>query len=179
MSRIGNSPIQLPEGVSVQVEGAQVSTKGPKGQLFSPLPEGIELKVENSVLQLVRKVDSSQFRSLHGTVRALLSNNIQGVSKGWEIGLDLIGVGYRAQLKGKDLVLSLGYSHEIKYTLLDSVSAQITDQTKITLSSIDKQALGQVAAEVRALRPPEPYKGKGVRYRDEIVRRKAGKAAKK
>ena len=125
-----------------------------------------------------RKGDEPRLRALHGTTQVLLKNNVQGVSQGWERSLELIGVGYRAQLKGKDLVLSLGYSHEIHYPLPQGVEAKVTDQTKINLSCIDKQKLGQAASEIRNLRPPEPYKGKGVRYAGEHIIRKAGKSGK-
>ena len=180
MSRIGNNPIKLPDGVSVQIEGgSQILTKGPKGELRSALPENIELKELESIIHLKRKGDEPRLRALHGTTQVLLKNNVHGVSQGWEKSLELVGVGYRAQLKVKDLVLSLGYSHEIHYPLPQGVDAKITDQTKINLSCIDKQKLGQVASEIRSLRPPEPYKGKGVRYAGEHIIRKAGKSGKK
>lgn len=181
MSRIGNSPIKLPEGVSVQIEGQDsILTKGPKGELRSSLPKNIELKKEEgSTIRLTRRGDEAPLRALHGTAQVLLKNNVHGVSQGWERSLELIGVGYRAQLKGKELVLSLGYSHEIHYPLPEGVEAKIRDQTKISLSCIDKQKLGQVASEVRSLRPPEPYKGKGVRYTGEHIIRKEGKSGKK
>ena len=180
MSRIGNSPIKIPDGVSVRVEGkGQILTKGPKGELCSLLPENIELKEQDSTIRLTRKGDEPPLRALHGTAQVLLKNNVHGVSQGWEKSLELVGVGYRAQLKGKDLVLSLGYSHEIHYPLPEGVEAKIKDQTKISLSCIDKQRLGQAASEIRSLRPPEPYKGKGVRYVGEHIIRKAGKSGKK
>ena len=180
MSRIGNSPIKLPEGVSIRLEGKnRVIAKGPKGELSSFIPEGIELKEEDSTIYLTRKKNEASLRALHGTTQVILKNNIHGVSQSWEKFLELIGVGYRAQLKGKELVLSLGYSHEIRYPLPEDVEAKITDQTKIALSCINKQTLGQVASEIRSLRPPEPYKGKGVRYTGEHIIRKAGKSGKK
>ena len=179
MSRIGNIPIKLPDGVSLKVDGKGLLAKGPKGELRSLLPEGIELKEEASIVHLTRKNDEPQIRALHGTTQVLLKNNIHGVSQGWDRSLELMGVGYRAQLKGKELVLSLGYSHEIRYPLPEGVDAKVTDQTKIALSCIDKQKLGQVASEIRNLRPPEPYKGKGIRYTGEHIIRKSSKSGKK
>ncbi len=179
MSRIGKNPIDLPDGVSVRVEGARVLAKGSKGELSSPLPKGIELSEEDSRVRLVCDGNNStDLGAMYGTVRALLANNIRGVSQGWDITLELVGVGYRAQVKGQNLSLSLGYSHNIHYSLADGIVATVKDQTKINLSSIDKQKLGQAAAEIRSMRPPEPYKGKGVRYSDEHIIRKAGKSAK-
>ena len=178
MSRVGNAPIKLPSGVELKVQGTAVTVKGKLGELNSPLPEGISLKDEGGLISLARRDDSREMRALHGTARALLNNCVRGVSAGWQKRLELVGVGYRAQMKGQDLVLSLGYSHEVRYPIPQGVTAQVTDQTKIDLSSVDRQKLGQVAAEIRGLRPPEPYKGKGVRYGDEKVRRKAGKAGK-
>lgn len=178
MSRVGKAAIKLPQGVTVAVQGPEILVKGPLGQLKTPLPAGISLEEKDATIQLNRNSEDRTVRAMHGTARALLNNTILGVSKGWDRRLELVGVGYRAALKGKELVFSLGYSHEVRYALPDSVTAQVTDQTKIDLKSIDRQKLGQVAAEIRALRPPEPYLGKGVKYSDEVIRRKAGKAGK-
>ncbi|MEQ9363095.1 MAG: 50S ribosomal protein L6 [Leptospirales bacterium] len=178
MSRVGKSPITVPGGVELNVAGEVVKVKGPLGELTAPLPKGLTLETENGLATLTLSDESGRLKSMFGTSRALLANCVEGVSKGWSKRLELLGVGYRAQLKGSELVFSLGYSHEVRYPLPSDVKAQVTDQTKIDLNSIDKQKLGQVAAEIRALRPPEPYKGKGVRYSDETVRRKAGKAGK-
>lgn len=178
MSRVGNAPITVPAGVDVTVAGQEIMVKGPLGQLASPLPAGIVLNQEKEVLQLKRSEDSRELRQMHGMARALLNNCVQGVKVGWKKRLELIGVGYRVQLKGKELVFALGYSHEVRYPLPDGIKAEVTDQTKINVSGINLQRVGQVAAELRALRPPEPYKGKGVRYSDEVVRRKAGKTGK-
>ncbi len=178
MSRIGNAPIALPQDVNIAQQGDQVEVQGPKGKLSTPLPQGMQLKKEAGFLRIVRTNDDRSSRALHGTIRALLNNSVQGVSKGWVKQLELIGVGYRVQKKERNLIFSLGYSHEVRYLLLPAVDAEITDQTRIKLSSIDKQKLGQVASEIRSLRPPEPYKGKGIRYSGEVVRRKAGKAGK-
>ena len=176
MSRVGKAPIKLPSGVEVNVQGQSISVKGPKGTLNSPLPEGITLSVEDGVVSLERADESKKQRERHGLARALLQNCVTGVSTGWSRNLELVGVGYRAQLKGKELVLSLGFSHEVKYPLPEGVEAQVTDQTRLQLSGIDRQKLGQVASEIRAFRPPEPYKGKGIKYENEFIRRKAGKA---
>lgn len=178
MSRVGKAAIKLPAGVELKVEEHEISVKGPKGQLKSILPEGISLDQEDGSIQLKRAEDTRSLRERHGLARALLNNNVIGVSDGWTRKLELVGVGYRAQLKGEELVLSLGYSHEVRYKLPSSVKAVVPDQTKIELTSIDKQALGQVASEIRSLRPPEPYKGKGIRYAGENIRRKAGKSGK-
>lgn len=179
MSRVGKAPIAVPAGVEVNVAGEVVKVKGPLGELSTPLPKGIKLENEGGKISLSLEDTSGQLSAMYGTSRALLANAMEGVSKGWSKRLELLGVGYRAQLKGSELVFSLGYSHEVKYPVPSEVKAQVTDQTKIDLNSIDKQKLGQVAAEIRSLRPPEPYKGKGVRYSDEHVRRKAGKSGKK
>tara|TARA_Y100001937_G_scaffold122491_2_gene183722 strand:+ start:76295 stop:76843 length:549 start_codon:yes stop_codon:yes gene_type:complete len=178
MSRVGKAPIKLPSGVEVNVQGETINVKGPKGALNSPLPEGISLSVEDGVVSLTRADESKKQRERHGLARALLQNCVTGVSTGWTRNLELVGVGYRVQLKGKELVLSLGFSHEVKYPLPEGVEAQVTDQTRLALSGIDRQKLGQVASEIRSFRPPEPYKGKGVRYAGEQIRRKAGKAGK-
>lgn len=178
MSRIGNAPIQLPKGVDVNVDGNQVRVKGPLGELNSPLPEGIKLNVEGTVVRFQREGDTRSHREKHGLARALLNNNIKGVSQGWKKNLELVGVGYRAQLKGNEIVFSLGFSHEVRYKLPGEIKAQVADMTKIELSSIDKQKIGQVASEIRSLKPPEPYKGKGIKYSDEVIRRKAGKSGK-
>lgn len=178
MSRIGNAPIKLPSNVELKVEGTEVKVKGPMGEMISPLPEGIELKNEDGVVKFSRIGEERFYRERHGLARALLNNNIIGVSQGWKKSLELVGVGYRVQLKGNQLVLSLGYSHEVKYDLPEGVKATVADQTKLELAGIDRQKVGQVAAVIRGFRPPEPYKGKGVKYSDERIRRKAGKAGK-
>lgn len=182
MSRVGKALVAIPSGVDVSVaDGAaqkEIKVKGPLGELRTPLPTGIALEKVDGSVGLKRSDESREQRALHGTARALLANCVIGVSKGWNKRLELVGVGYRAQLKGTELVFSLGYSHEVRYSLPTIVKAVVTDQTKIELSSIDRQKLGQVASEIRSLRPPEPYKGKGIRYSDETIRRKAGKAGK-
>jgi large subunit ribosomal protein L6 len=178
MSRVGKAPIKLPSGVEVKVAENEVIAKGSLGEMRSPLPDGITLEVSDGMVTLSRKDDSRYYKERHGLARALLNNNVLGVSTGWKKNLELVGVGYRVQLKGNELVFALGYSHEIRYPLPEGVKAQVTDQTKVELSGVDRQRVGQVAAEIRSFRPPEPYKGKGVKYADETIRRKAGKAGK-
>lgn len=178
MSRIGNAPVMMPAGVSLEVKGTDGTVKGPLGQIHFPVPEGISIQQEGATVTLQRRDDSKELRALHGTTRALLSNHARGVSSGWVRNLELVGVGYRAQLKGKQLVLSLGYSHDINYDLPADIEAKVDQQVRIELKCIDKQRLGQIASEIRSYRPPEPYKGKGVKYAGEQIRRKAGKAGK-
>jgi large subunit ribosomal protein L6 len=178
MSRIGNAPIKLPAGVNLSVGEQEITVKGPLGELKTPLPAGINLSVENEVARMKRIDDSRLNKERHGMARALLNNSIIGVTQGWKKNMELIGVGYRVQLKGDELVFALGYSHEVRFKLPGGVKAQVADQTKIELTSINKQMIGQVASEIRSLRPPEPYKGKGIKYSDEIIQRKAGKTGK-
>lgn len=174
MSRIAKYPIELPKGVEIKVDGQEVTVKGSKGQMALTLNDGIELAVEGNV---VRIADASIERNaaMSGTTRALLANLTQGVSAGFERKLELVGVGYRAQAQGKNLNLTLGFSHPVVYELPEGVTAETPSQTEIILKGSDKQVLGQAAAEIRAYRPPEPYKGKGVRYAEEYVRRKEAK----
>lgn len=174
MSRIAKYPIELPKGVEIKVDGQEVTVKGSKGQMALTLNDGIELAVEGNV---VRIADSSIERNaaMSGTTRALLANMTQGVSAGFERKLELVGVGYRAQAQGKNLNLTLGFSHPVVYELPEGITAETPSQTEIILKGSDKQVLGQAAAEIRAYRPPEPYKGKGVRYAEEYVRRKEAK----
>ena len=177
MSRIGKQPIQVPSGVEVKIGDAAVTVKGPKGELTSPLFAGISVTQEGDMLNVVcADLGNKETKSKFGLARALLANVVTGVSKGFEKNLELRGVGYRAQLQGKNLNLSLGFSHPVVYQLPEGVEAKV-EQTKITLTGIDKQKVGQAAAEIRAFRPPEPYKGKGVRYADERVVMKEGKKA--
>ncbi len=177
MSRIGKKPITIPDGVEIRIQDHSVTVSGPMGELVSPLFDGITATRDGDSLA-VRCVDlnSKEMKSRYGLTRALLANVITGVSKGFERVLELRGVGYRAQLQGKNLNLSLGFSHPVIYTIPEGVEAKI-EQSRITLRGIDKQQVGQTAAEIRAFRPPEPYKGKGVRYADERVRMKEGKRA--
>lgn len=180
MSRIGRKPIQIPDGVEVKVDGNQIVVKGPKGQLSYNLPEGIGVTVENKTVVVTRSSDISRQRALHGLARSLINNMITGVSQGFKKELQIYGVGYRAQMSGNKIVLNIGYSHPVEFELPDGVKATVDDkQTTITLSGIDKQLIGQVAANIRAIRPPDPYKGKGIRYADEVLKLKPGKTGKK
>lgn len=179
MSRVGLKPIPVPSGVEVRIEPELSIVKGPKGELRQHIPAGIEVEVVDGEVRCSRPSDAPPQRSKHGLVRALIANQVTGVTEGFKRELEIIGVGYRAQAKGKVLELSLGFSHPIEYPVPDGITVETPEQTKVLVSGIDKQKVGQVAAEIRGFRPPEPYKGKGVRYSDEIVRRKAGKSATK
>ncbi|MDQ6970102.1 MAG: 50S ribosomal protein L6 [Mariprofundus sp.] len=177
MSRVGKQPITLPAGVEARIDASSVTIKGSKGELTSPLFAGITVEQDGSVLKvLCSDLGTKKTKSFYGLVRALLASNVIGVTKGFEKKLELRGVGYRAQSQGKKLNLSLGFSHPVEYALPDGVEA-VVEKSFITVSGIDKQKVGQVAAEIRAFRPPEPYKGKGVRYVDEYVAMKEGKKA--
>jgi large subunit ribosomal protein L6 len=172
MSRIGNKPIDLPKGVKVKI-GDQLQVDGPKGSLTVPIPVGVHVKESSGKLELVR--DAEQYSALHGLTRALAANAVHGVSGGFTRDLDIVGIGYRAEAKGKVVTFLLGYSHPIEFLLPDGVDVKIEKQTHLVLSGPDLQLLGQVAAKMRALRPPDPYKNKGVRYTGEALRKKVGK----
>ncbi|MGI9623783.1 MAG: 50S ribosomal protein L6 [Acidimicrobiales bacterium] len=179
MSRIGSTPILLPSGVEVAVSGSSVEVKGPKGALSHTLPDDITLDVDGDQLTLGRSDDERETKAIHGLTRSLVANMVQGVSEGFSKELEIVGVGYRCQAKGKDrLEFQLGFSHPVHVTAPEGVEFEVPQQTQIIVSGIDKQAVGQVAADIRALKKPEPYKGKGIRYAGEHVMRKAGKAAK-
>lgn len=175
MSRIGKAPIELPQGVEVQVEDGLVRVKGPKGELEQQIRPEAEVRIEDGQLLVTRKADSKQHRAYHGLTRALLANMVEGVSTGFRKALEIVGVGYRAEKRGDALVLIVGYSHEVRYPQPEGITLTTPSPTQIVVEGIDKQKVGQVAAELRSVRPPEPYKGKGIRYRGEQVRRKAGK----
>ena len=178
MSRIGNKPIPLPKGVEVKHEGNDITVKGPKGSLKTAVVTGIGVKVENNVVSFSRTGEEGRVRAAHGLMRALVANNVRGVSEGFKRELDIVGVGYRAEVKGKEVVFQLGYSHPIRFPIPAGIEIVVDAKTgHITVSGIDKQKVGQVAAEIRSLREPDPYKGKGIKYSDEVIRRKAGKAA--
>jgi large subunit ribosomal protein L6 len=179
MSRVGLKEIPIPGGVDVRIEPGCSIVKGPKGELRQHIPDGIDIEIADGVVRCKRSSDSPDIRGKHGLVRALIANQVQGVSEGFSKALDIVGVGYRAEAKGKVLTLQLGHSHPIDYPVPEGIEIQTPDQTHIVVSGIDKQKVGQVAAEIREFRPPEPYKGKGVRYRNEVIQRKAGKAAAK
>ncbi len=177
MSRVGRLPIPIPDGVKVREEGGVVSVEGPKGKGQYSLPSTVSLKLEDGKITVERVGDDRDARAKHGLVRKLIANIVEGTGQGFSRTLEIVGVGYRADVKGKEIHLSLGYSHPIIYTLPDGVSAKVDKQTVLTMESADKQLLGEVSAQIRGLRPPEPYKGKGIKYSDEHIRRKAGKAA--
>ncbi|MEX0584724.1 MAG: 50S ribosomal protein L6 [Natronospirillum sp.] len=175
MSRIGNKPVVVPGGVDVKIAGARVTVKGSKGELSLDIHPSVSLKQEENVLTMVTNDGSKQARALSGTMRALVNNMVVGVSEGFSKRLQLNGVGYRAKANGQSLNLTLGFSHPVDYALPEGVAVETPSQTEIIISGADKQRVGQAAAEIRAFRPPEPYKGKGVRYADEQVRRKETK----
>jgi len=172
MSRVGNKPIPLPKGVKVNI-GEQLQVEGPKGKLTVPVPAGIQVKQANGVIEIARKDD--EHAALHGLTRALAANAVSGVSTGFTKELDIVGIGYRADIKGRVATFTLGYSHPIEFLLPDGVDLKIDKQTHLVLTSYDKQLLGQVAANIRALRKPDPYKNKGIRYTGEVLRKKVGK----
>ncbi len=176
MSRIGKLPIAIPNGVKVALEANAVRLEGPKGKLQASIPAGVHVKVEGNVVRVEREVDERKVRALHGLTRKLIANMAQGVSQGFSRVLEITGVGYRAEVKGQEIHMTLGYSHPVVFPLPAGVTAAVERQVIITLSSADRQLLGEMAAKIRSLRPPEPYKGKGIKYREEVIRRKAGKA---
>lgn len=180
MSRIGNKVINLPAGVTVTVaEGNLVTVKGPKGELTNKFNSELEISVEATQVVVKRPNDTKEIKTLHGTTRALLNNMIVGVSEGFKKQLEINGVGYRAQLQGNTLVVSAGYSHNVEMPVPAGLKVELPKNTVVIISGIDKQAVGQYAAEIRDIRKPEPYKGKGIKYSDEVIRRKEGKSAKK
>ena len=177
MSRIGKKPISVPLGVKVAVEGATVKAEGPKGRLSQTIPSGVSVTMESNVLTVARDSDHRNVRALHGLTRSLLANMVNGVKDGFERKLEIVGIGYRCQVQGKALQLALGYSHPVIFPLPDGIQAEVDRQVSITLRGADKALLGQTAAKLRALRKPDPYKGKGIKYTDEHIRRKVGKKA--
>ena len=177
MSRVGKLAIPLPTGVRVRQEGRMILVEGPRGSARHELPPGVSMEVVGGDIRVLRSDDERRTRSAHGLTRKLIANMVTGVSQGFSRTLEIIGVGYRAELKGEELHMSLGYSHPVVYPLPAGVTARVDRQTVIHLMSNDRQVIGEAAAQIRRFRPPEPYKGKGVRYSDEYVRRKAGKAA--
>ena len=177
MSRIGKNPVPVPSGVEAVVDGLHVRVSGPKGALESTMPVGVAIRSAEGEIVVERSGDSPTERSRHGLVRTLIANMVTGVTQGYRITLDMVGVGYRAALKGKDLELQVGFSHPVQIVAPDGITFEVPAPTRIVVSGIDKQLVGQIAANIRRVRPPEPYKGKGIRYEGEVVRRKAGKAA--
>ena len=178
MSRIGQAPITVPSGVDVTIASGSVRVKGPKGQLERSVPEGISLEQSDGELRVLRGSESNDVRALHGLVRSLVANMIQGVTEGYEKRLEIHGVGYRAAKTGNDLELSVGFSHTVRKPAPAGIEFEVPAPTRITIRGIDKELVGQTAAEIRAIKKPEPYKAKGIRYEGEHIRRKAGKAAK-
>jgi large subunit ribosomal protein L6 len=178
MSRIGRKPIAIPAGVEVKIDGSTITVKGPQGELTQEFTNILNYTLEGNELIVTRNDDARESRAFHGLTRSLLNNMVIGVSAGYVKELELTGVGYRATLKGKDLDLSLGYSHPVVYVAPEGISFDVPDNTHITVKGISKEQVGQVAAEIRSKRPPEPYKGKGIHYEGEHIRRKLGKAAK-
>ena len=178
MSRIGNKVITVPAGVEVNIVDNFATVKGPKGELKQQFDKDMTFNIEGSEITVVRPSDSKRHRTLHGTTRAILANMVEGVSAGFKKELELIGVGYRAQMQGKKLVLSVGYSHPVEFEEIEGITLGVEGNTKVSIEGINKEVVGQYAAKVRAVRPPEPYKGKGIRYVGEYVRRKEGKTGK-
>lgn len=181
MSRIGKKPIEVPKGVSIEYKDRMLNVKGPLGSDTIDLLPGVDLNVDEKCLSIILKKEQTAEKAaaLHGLTRALIANMIVGVSKGFEKELEIVGVGYRASQQKKDVVFQLGYSHNVTFTPPDGITVEVLEPTKLKVKGINKQAVGQVAANIRELRPPEPYKGKGIRYKDEYIRKKAGKAGKK
>ena len=177
MSRIGNAPITLPEKAKITVNDDQVEVQGPKGTLSEKLLPGIEISVDGDEVKFTRSTDDGPSRARHGLIRSLVANAVQGVTEGFKKELEVVGVGYRGEVKGRTLELALGYSHPVIFPMPEGIDIEIDKQNKITVSGIDKQAVGQVAAEIRELRKPDAYKGKGIRYAGERVRIKEGKSA--
>lgn len=178
MSRVGKKPIEIPAGVTVTLDNNIVTVKGPKGELSRTFHADIEIKVEDNVINISRPSDAKEHRALHGTTRAVLANMVEGVSKGFERTLELVGVGYRASKQGSKLVLSVGYSHPVEIEPEAGLEVEVPANTKVIVKGTDKERVGALAANIRDVRPPEPYKGKGIRYEGEFVRRKEGKTGK-
>jgi large subunit ribosomal protein L6 len=175
MSRIGKKPVTIPSGVTATVEGQTVKMNGPKGKLQFVVHDDVEVKFEKGVVTVAPRAETNRARALYGTARARIANLVDGVTKGFEKKLEITGVGYRAAMQGKNLQLALGYSHDVVYPIPEGITIAVAKPTEITISGSDIQRVGQVAAEIRAYRPPEPYKGKGVRYANEFIFRKEGK----
>ena len=177
MSRVGKEPIVIPSGVEVTMTNRRIAVKGPKGALEHDVHPNVDVSIEDGRVAVTRRSDQREHRSLHGLTRALIANMVTGVTEGFSKTLEIQGVGYRAQAKGKDLELQVGFSHPVTVSAPEGVAFAVESPTRIVVSGFDKQVVGQIAADIRAIRPPEPYKGKGIRYEGEYVRRKAGKAA--
>jgi large subunit ribosomal protein L6 len=178
MSRIGKKPIAIPNGVEVKIDGDKISVKGPKGTLSRDILPDIAVKVEENEILVERPSDARKHRAMHGTMRALIANMVEGVTNGFSKKLELVGVGYRAQKKGNKVVLNVGYSHPVEVDATEGIELDVPSQTEIVVKGIDKERVGAVAANIRSIREPEPYKGKGIKYSDERIRRKEGKTGK-
>lgn len=179
MSRIGRLPVEVPSNVEVNIEGSKVHIKGPKGEIENTFSSDLEIKLEDGKILITRPSDNRQIRSLHGTTRAIINNMVTGVTEGYTKELELVGVGYRANIQGNNLVLSVGYSHPVEIEPPEGITFEVGEKSRqIVVKGHDKQKVGQIAADIRKVRPPEPYKGKGIRYKGEHVRRKAGKTGK-
>ncbi len=178
MSRIGKLPVAMPNGVTVTQDGSTITVKGPRGTLTRSLPQVITVSQENGQLVVTRPSDDPQHKSLHGLTRSLVNNMVEGVTKGFQKTLEIVGVGYKAETRPYGLQLALGFSHPVEYRAPEGIKLTATNPTTVVIDGANKEVVGQVAAEIRSLRPPEPYKGKGVKYQGEVVRRKAGKAGK-
>lgn len=177
MSRVGKKPVPIPAGVSIVMDGGTVRAEGPRGALAQPVPAGLAVSMEDGVLTVAREAENRSLRALHGLTRSLIANMVHGVTDGFERKLEIVGIGYRAQVQGRNLQFTLGYSHPVVFPLPDGIQADVERQVSITLRGADKALLGQTAARIRGLRKPNPYKGKGIRYAEEQVRRKVGKKA--
>ncbi len=177
MSRIGKMPVSIPKGVEVKADGGRVLVKGPKGELSSAIPAGLTVSVADGQVKIARGSDEPKARAVHGLLRSLVANNVEGVTKGFTRELEISGVGYKAEVKGKSIVFSLGYSHPVDFPIPDGIAVAIDAKAgKMTVTGADKQRVGQTAAEIRKLRVPDPYKAKGIKYADEVIKRKVGKA---
>jgi large subunit ribosomal protein L6 len=177
VSRIGKMPVAIPSGVEVRADGEFVRVKGPKGELANRIPPGLSVAVEGGEVRIARQNDEKQQRAFHGLLRSLVANSVSGVTKGFTRDLEIVGVGYRAEVKGKSVVFSLGYSHPIQFPIPEGISIALDAKAgKLTVSGADRQKVGQTAAEIRKLRIPDPYKAKGIKYANEVIRRKVGKA---
>nr|YP_009297309.1 ribosomal protein L6 [Porphyridium sordidum]AOM66652.1 ribosomal protein L6 [Porphyridium sordidum] len=179
MSRIGKKPVVIPDKVDVKIHQKTISCKGPKGELFYNIPDEISVEINGNEIQVQKKIDNLKAQALFGMSRTIINNNILGVSQGFSKRLEIKGVGYRSQIEGKNLILNLGFSHPVKVEPPKDITLQVENNTNIIVNGVDKQVVGQTAAYIRSIRPPEPYKGKGVRYQGEVVKLKAGKTGKK
>ncbi len=178
MSRVGKNPVVIPSGVEVKLADGVMTVKGPKGELSCPIHADMNVAIEEGAVTVTRPSDSKPHRALHGTTRANIQNMVTGVTEGFKKSLEMVGVGYKAELSGSNLVMSIGFSHQVAFIPPQGITFEVTSATAMSVSGIDKQLVGQIAAKIRGIRPPEPYKGKGIKYSGEYIRRKAGKTAK-